>query len=40
MRRNKSATLGLINEWIGRWMQDLPEYLAKFLNKEIEYKTI
>ena len=38
--RVSGAIVGLTNEWIRRGMQDSPEYLAKFLNKEIEYKTI
>lgn len=34
------SIVGLIHEWVRRGMEDSPEYLAKFLNKEIEYKTI
>ena len=38
--RVSGSIVGLTNEWVRRGMQDSPEYLAKFLNKEIEYKTI
>lgn len=38
--RVSGSIVGLINEWVRRGMQDSPEYLAKFLNKEIEYVTI
>ena len=38
--RVSGLIVGLTNEWVRREMQDTPEYLAKFLNKEIEYKTI
>ncbi|MBR4270154.1 MAG: TetR/AcrR family transcriptional regulator [Clostridia bacterium] len=38
--RVSGAIVGLTNEWVRRGMQDSPEYLAKFLNKEIEYRTI
>lgn len=38
--RVSGSIVGLINEWVRRGMQDSPEYLAKFLSKEIEYKTI
>ena len=38
--RVSGSIVGLTNEWIRRGMQDSPEYLAKFLNKQIEYKTI
>ena len=38
--RVSGSIVGLTNEWVRRGMQDPPEYLAKFLNKEIEYKTI
>ena len=37
--RVSGSIVGLTNEWVRRGMQDSPEYLAKFLNKEIEYKT-
>jgi hypothetical protein len=38
--RVSGSIVGLTNEWVRRGMQDSPEYLAKFLNKGIEYKTI
>ena len=38
--RVSGSIVGLIHEWVRRGMEDSPEYLAKFLNKEIEYKTI
>ena len=38
--RVSGSIFGMTNEWVRRGMQDSPEYLAKFLNKEIEYKTI
>lgn len=38
--RVSGSIVGLTNEWVRRGMVDSPEYLAKFLNKEIEYKTI
>ena len=38
--RVSGSIVGLTNEWVRRGMQDSPEYLAKFLNKEIEYVTI
>lgn len=38
--RVSGSIVGLTNEWVRRGMQDSPEYLAKFLNKEIDYKTI
>ena len=38
--RVSGSIVGLTNEWVRRGMQDSPEYLAKFLNKEIEYRII
>ncbi|MCR5091518.1 MAG: TetR/AcrR family transcriptional regulator [Bacilli bacterium] len=38
--RVSGSIVGLTNEWVRRGMQDSPEYLAKFLNKEIKYQTI
>jgi hypothetical protein len=37
--RVSGSIVGLTNEWVRRGMQHSPEYLAKCLNKEIEYKT-